>query len=71
MLRSDLEERILDIVGSGEASPFEIAAELCDLVPSATTRAEILSMILCEKLEITEHRNVRIPTAIPNPEDRQ
>ena len=69
----DLEELILDLVGPGEASPFEIAGELCDVSPGTRTRELIVKLIYDGRLEVTRDFNVRIPrvAVVPNPEDGQ
>jgi hypothetical protein len=62
----EIQELILDIVGSGEASPYEIAAELCDLAPRAEIIQVINRMIVSQTLVLTEDLFVRIPSAVSN-----
>ena len=70
MKPKDLEELILDLVGPGEASPFEISGELCDVHPSDMTRELIVKLVYEGKLEVTRDFNVRIPrVALSNPQD--
>lgn len=69
MTRPNLEELIFDIVGVGEASPFEIAEELTDVSPSNKTRELVVDMVVRKLLVMDSNLNVRLP--IPDSEERQ
>jgi len=60
MKPQDLENLILDLIGPGEASPFELASEICDLVPSDRTRDLIAEMVMDGRLKLTRDFTVRL-----------
>lgn len=62
MTQSEIEELILDLVGPRSASPFEIAEEICDVVPSNMVRTYIVQMVLDRKLIMDCDLNVSLPS---------
>jgi hypothetical protein len=64
MSDSQLEELIYELVGPGEASPFELAGEICDVSPSNKTRKKIAEMVSDRKLDLTEEFFVRLPNPV-------